>query len=265
MTTVRICLSLLAANMRGELQYRANFLVMTLVGLALEGIGFAVIWVMLSRFGNIGGWTLGEMAYLYGFLTLTSSFTTVVFSFSPGFQWLVREGQFDRYLVRPLPPLLQLMTSRLHVPNVGPCLGGCALFIVANSLVHIDWSPLALSYMVLAIVGSCLLQAAIHLILTGLVFRLLSTGMLFYIATGLFRYGYYPLKIYPGALRFFLTFIFPIAFMGYLPATVLLNRTGEIGIPAVFAYLAPLAGIIWLAPAYWFFHRQIRYYQSAGH
>ena len=264
MPLVRIGLRLLVANLRGELQYRANFLLMIVVGLAFEGTGFAVLWVMLLRFGTIGGWTLGEMAYLYGLLTVTSSVTTLVFSFSPGFPWVIREGQFDRYLVRPLPPLLQLITSRIHVPNLGPLLGGLVVFIVATTLVRVDWSLTALLYLLLAMVGSCLLQAATHLVLAGLVFRMLSTGMLAQIVSDVARYGYYPLKIYVSPLRLFLTFVFPAAFMGYLPASVLLNRTGEIGIPALFAFLAPLAGIIWCVPAYLFFHRQIRFYQSTG-
>lgn len=265
MALIRISVSLLAANLRGELQYRANFLVMTIVGLAFECTGLAVIWVMLTRFGTLGGWTLGDMAYLYGFLMLTSSITTLVFSFSGGFPWLVREGQFDRYLVRPLPPLVQLITARIHVPNIGTLLAGLILFIAANTLVRVDWSLGAAAYLALALAGSCLLQAAFHLVIDGLVFRLLSTGMLFNLVSDLGRYGYYPLKIFTSPLRLFLTFILPYAFMGYLPATVLLNRTREISIPAIFAYLAPLAGVVCVVPAYWFFHRQIRHYQSAGH
>jgi ABC-2 type transport system permease protein len=238
---------------------------MSIAGLVIEGTGLAVVWTMLSRFNTIRGWTFSEMLYLYGFLMLTSSFTTLVFSFSPGFQWVVREGQFDRYLVRPLPPLVQLMTSRLHVPNVGPFLGGVIIFIAANTLVRIDWSPATGLYLILALIGSCLLQAAFNLVIAGLTFRLLSTNVLFNLVSNLFRFTYYPLTIFTSPLRFFLTFILPFAFMGYLPATVLLNRTGEISIPVIFAYLAPLAGIILVVPGYWFFSRQIRYYQSAGH
>ena len=267
MTVLRICLSLVAANVRGELQYRTNFLVMMLTGLVWDGTSFAVIWVTLSRFHTIGGWTLGELAFLYGLLLFESSISTLIFSFSQGsmFEWLVREGQFDRYLVRPLPLLLQLITSRLHVPILGSMLGGITLCLVANTMVHIDWSPAALAYLLLAMVGCCLLQSGIYLLVDSLAFRFLGTGMLFAMIGDFSKYGNYPLKIYAVSLRFFLTFVFPLAFMGYFPAAVLLNHTAELSVPAIVAYLAPLVGVIWFIPSYLLFQHEVRNYQSAGH
>lgn len=264
---VRICLSLLAANIRGELQYRANFVIMMVTGLVWDGTAFVVIWVTLSRFHTIGGWTLGELAFLYGLLLFTGSVTTLVFSFSQGgaFEWLVREGRFDRYLVRPLPPLLQLIMSRVHVPILGSMLGGATLFLVANSMVRVDWSVGMVAYLLLALAGCCLLNAAIHLFGAALVFRFLSTGMILSVIGDFSRYGNYPLKIYQAPVRLALTFVLPLAFMGYFPAAVLLNRPGELSVPPLVAYLAPLAGVLWFVPAYLVFQREMRQYQSAGH
>jgi ABC-2 type transport system permease protein len=61
------------------------------------------------------------------------------------------------------------------------------------------------------------------------------------------------------------TFVVPLAFAAYLPATVLLGRTGELEIAPLLAYLAPLAGVVWLAIAIRVFNSQIGNYQSAGH
>ena len=228
MTSMRICLSLVAANLRGELQYRMNFLLMLLVGLAWDGTAFLVIWVTLSNFHTIGGWTLGDLTFLYGLLLFAGGLTTLIFSFSQQgiFEWLVREGTFDRYLVRPLSPLLQLITLRTHVPILGSILGGATLLLIGGSHARIDWSPLLVGYLALSIGGSCLLQSAIYLVVDSLAFRLLSTGMLMGVIGDFGRYGNYPLKIYTGQVRFFLTFILPQAFMGYFPATVLLHRRG---------------------------------------
>jgi ABC-2 type transport system permease protein len=62
-----------------------------------------------------------------------------------------------------------------------------------------------------------------------------------------------------------LTFALPIAFVAYLPATVLLGRTGELSIHPLFAYLAPLAGAIVFTLAARFWLSEIRHYQSSGH
>jgi ABC-2 type transport system permease protein len=57
----------------------------------------------------------------------------------------------------------------------------------------------------------------------------------------------------------------PLAFVAYVPATVLLDRTGELSIPVWVAYLAPLVGVVWFALAYRFFAHELRHYQSSGH
>ena len=66
MTTVRITASLWLAGVRGALEYRADFLLMALMGLVRQGTGIALMWVILERFETIAGWTLGEVAFLYG-------------------------------------------------------------------------------------------------------------------------------------------------------------------------------------------------------
>ena len=66
MATISISISLWVASLRGELQYRANFLIMALMGIVYQCTGFAFIWVVLARFQALAGWTLGEVAFLYG-------------------------------------------------------------------------------------------------------------------------------------------------------------------------------------------------------
>jgi ABC-2 type transport system permease protein len=267
MTTVRICLALVAANLRAELQYRANFVLMLVVGLAWDGTAFLVIWVTLTHFHAIGGWSLSELTFLYGLQLFSAGLTTLAFGFAQQniFEWLVREGEFDRYLVRPLAPLLQLITSRIHVPILGSLLGSATLLLIGATHIHVEWSPLTVGYLGWAISGACLMQAAIYLCVNSLVFRLLSVGMLTNVIGDFSKYGNYPLKIYTGPVRFFLTFILPQAFMGYFPVTVLLHRTGELRVPSIVAYLSPLAGLLCVVPAYFLFTYQLRNYQSAGH
>ena len=66
-------------------------------------------------------------------------------------------------------------------------------------------------------------------------------------------------------MPFLLTFGIPVAFRAYFPATVLLGRTGDLQVQPIFAYGAPLAGVVWMALALYVFHRGMPNYQSAGH
>jgi ABC-2 type transport system permease protein len=181
-------------------------------------------------------------------------------------EWIIRSGDFDRYLIRPLPPFLQIMVERLRVSSFGDLLGGVFLFFAASRLVPVDWSPPALIYLALAILGGCLLESALKICASMLAFRFLQVGnAVFLVETVFSNFGNYPLKIFGGSLEFLLTFVFPLAFVAYFPATVLLAKTGELRVAPIFALLAPLAGAIWFAFALLVWKNEMRHYQSAGH
>lgn len=77
-------------------------------------------------------------------------------------------------------------------------------------------------------------------------------------------YGNYPLSIFGSFFTWTFTFLIPLAFVAYLPATVLLDRTAELQLAPAFAYAAPLAGLVWLGVAIRVFNSQLGSYQSAG-
>src|SRR5258706_670490 len=135
---IGITLSMWAASVRGELQYRANFLIMALMGIVYQCTGFAFIWVVLARFQALAGWPLGEVAFLYGLRLLMHSLNGALTGGLYSLEWKGRPGEFDRYLVRPLPPLLQLLCERIHVCTVGDLIGGPALFPTGAPPVLVD-------------------------------------------------------------------------------------------------------------------------------
>src|SRR3954453_14853398 len=150
---VAMMLSLWAASIRSELQYRANFLIMVVMGLIYQGTGFAFIWVVLSHFQVVGGWTLGDIAFLYGLRLMMHAVSVLVSGNIRRLDRQIRYAEFDRYLLRPLPPLWQIMSQGVQVNAFGDLIGGVALFLVATTLVAVDWTPAVVLYLALAIMG----------------------------------------------------------------------------------------------------------------
>jgi len=148
---LNITFAMLAAAFRGQMQYRVNFVLQVIFGLGYQGTGFIFIWVVLSRFQALAGWSLGQIAFLYGLRLTTHGLFVSLFGSLSELDEQIREGKFDRYLVRPLNPLLQIMATEVRVSAVGDILGGVALFLAANALVRVDWSPAAIAYFLLAI------------------------------------------------------------------------------------------------------------------
>ena len=259
-------LDLAAAAFRSRMQYRVNFATMVVFGLVYQLTGFVFIWVVLTRFTAIGGWTLGEIAFLYGLRLLVHAIQGVLFGGMSRVRNMVRLGEFDRYLVRPLSPFLQAISMNLPSAIFGDLIGGIVLFATANALVGIDWSPAALGYLVLALLGGVLVEAALQLIVTAMSFRFLETGALAFFVDDLFnQFGNYPTKIFGGLTQALLTWAVPVAFVAYFPASVLLGRTDELSVSPAIAYAAPLFGVAWFGFAYWLWRHEMRLYKSSGH
>lgn len=266
LNTARIMASLWVAGLRGGLEYRVDFLLQALMGLVWQGTGFILIWVILARFDTLAGWTLGEIALLYGMRMAMLGLCGLATGNIWGLQSLVRRGEFDRYLVRPIHPVLQLLTLRVPMSAFGDLFGGVVLIAVAASRLDLAWTPAMVLYLLLALAGGALVLLAVRLLFVSFAFRAITVYGLMGIIDDLFnQFGTYPLSIFNTTVQWLLTFVMPVAFMAYFPTAVLLQRTGELNVVPLLAYAAPLAGVVWLAIALWVFRREMRNYQSAGH
>lgn len=266
MATLNICFALWIAAFKGTIQYRANFIIGVVMGLIYQCTGFVFIWVVLSRFQNVGGWTLGEIAFLYGLRlmmhALNGFFSGALFNL----EWNVRQGDFDRFLVRPLAPLLQLLSQHPPSSAMGDLIGGIGLFIAATRLVSITWSASALIYLILAIIGGTLIEFALRILASSLSFRFLAADPAMFLIDDIFsNFGNYPLTIFGNVLQFLLTFGLPLAFVAYFPAIVLLNRGSELHVHPALAYGAPVVGVLWMIASVMVFQHEMRSYKSAGH
>lgn len=165
-----------------------------------------------------------------------------------------------------MPPLVQLLTRRVRLSSLGDLAGGVVLLSVASASAPVDWSPGAVCFLVLAVVGGALVEGSLQLAASALVFRMKRVSPIKFAIDMIFSdFGNYPLKIFGPVAGFGLTFVFPLAFVAYLPATVLMDREEELAVPEWLAWGAPGIGVALLYAAYRFWERQSRHYESSGH
>ncbi len=261
----RLSWELVTASIRGQMQYRFNFLIDVAFGLVFSSIGFVFIWVVLGRFEAIGGWTLGEVALLYGMRLTSHGLWTVNFSRLFAIDRIVRDGEFDRMLIRPMPMMLQLMYGSFRMATLGDLLGGVVILGIALTQVPIDWSAGKLILFACALVGGAMLDGAFQLGPAAMTFRMLMSMPVRGLFDDIFgRFSGYPTSIFDRGARFLLMWIVPVAFVAWVPATVLLDRTDELPFPGWLAWFSPLADLSCIAIAGWLFVRESRHYQSSG-
>lgn len=262
---VAITLALASASMRSEFQYRANAISSVIGGVLYQLTGFLVVFIIVNRFGSLGGWSLGEITFLYGMRLTSHGIFYLCFSQLFELDRVLISGEFDRFLVRPISPLLQMFTRKLRVNCFGDLLGGAALLIASAPRLDMTWSPLLVGFLVLAVIGGALVEGSVQVTLSSLSFRWLNTMAVRTTANEVFnQYGNYPQRIFPTLLQYTLTFALPVAFVAYFPASALLDRTDDLIVPGWLAWLAPLVGLAVFLLALRIWHRASRGYQSSG-
>ncbi len=231
-----------------------------------ESSGIIIIYFSLLKFGSINGWNPDELFFLFSFIFLTYGLFILCFTGLRDFEQLVQTGEFDRFLLRPRPLLLQVMAwDSDYFAAIGQGGLGLVLFIGSASRVHVDWTILNVGYAALSIAGGVFIQAAIFLITASASFFFVKTGnlreMFYYNAR---KFAGYPIGIFPKIIQQAMIYIVPFAFINYFPAQFFLRKADMSHFWTGFLYLTPLVGplLFCLALALWKFG--VKHYSSTG-
>ena len=75
------------AAIHGAMQYKVNLWVGIATGVVYQGTGFAFVWVVLQRFPSLAGWTLAQVAFLYGLRLVAHAAWLVPMHALVGIEW----------------------------------------------------------------------------------------------------------------------------------------------------------------------------------
>ena len=93
---------LVGARIRGQLQYRVSFALNTTAAFFLTFIDFIVVLVLFSHFQVLDGWSLQEIALLYGLSGIGIAIADMLIGHIDAIHLDIRSGQFDVVLLRAL-------------------------------------------------------------------------------------------------------------------------------------------------------------------
>lgn len=248
------------------LEYRLNFFIWLAFSLVLHGTAVVTIWVMMQRFPVMNGWHWQEVIFLYALFMLAHTVNNTLFFTVGNVPYDIQEGRFDRYMVRPLNPLFQVISQPGQIwPD--EILIAIVFFAVVQGLVHLQWSWAAVALLFGAMAGGALIDFAIQLAVATLSFWVIRLDTLRWVVMSLENdFTRYPISIYNRAVQIVLAYVFPFAFMNYFPATTLLHKTmdGDYAVNPALGWLTPVVGAVWFGAAYWFWKRGLNRYQSTG-
>ena len=158
------------AALRAQLQYRVNFWTTLMGGVAYQGTQLLFLGVLLGKFGLIGGWGFPEVAFVFAMRLASHALYVVPFGSLRLLDEMVRDGEFDRVLLRPVNPFLQLVTRWFPLMSLGDALLGAGALIIFSWQAPIDWTGAKVVYLLLAVVGGGLVETGIQTFFCGLSF-----------------------------------------------------------------------------------------------
>ena len=260
-----IYMRLALASIRARMEYKASFFVFLFAIVLFYLAQLGVLVVIIARFKEIHGWTMGDMAFLYGLLTFSQGFTTLFFNALVNFDQTLINGEFDRNLVRPLSPLGQVIFSRFEASTIAHMVIGSFALYYGAKLSGIDWTTKKMLFLPLVILGGVLIQGAIRLFVTAVAFWTLRNSALVHtVVYSSKEFVVYPVTIYNYGVQFFLTFLFPVAFINFYPAQFFLEKTGDNLFNPVLQMLTPVVGIVLFSFSLLAWRTGVNHYQSSG-
>ena len=257
---VRLAGTFLRVGVMNEMQYRINFFLQLLQSLLTVGTGLVILAVIFSKTNDLAGWTRPQLLAVMGVFTLVGG---VIRTFiQPNMQRVVndvREGKLDFALTKPADSQLLVSVREIRFWELTDVLVGLVVLIVAL----VQMRPATQWYDLVAFVA-LLLSGLVSiycfwLMLASASFWLVRINEVQELFDGLFRAGQYPVGIYPGWLRYGLTFIIPLAFAITVPAEAVTGRLAWQSVAVMIGFT-----IVLLAVSRWCWKRGLRRYGGAS-
>ncbi len=246
--------ALIKTNIKSALADKSNFIIMSLFMTANNLVWFVIWWIFFAVAGDINGWSLEDVARLFGITAFAYGIGFVFFGGATHMAQIIADGYLDIHLGRPRPALLSLMFSRSQPEGVGDALSGIILiFTLGNATFLQGIGALGLSLLVAVIVVS--VAVAINSLIFWTGGKTSISDLLF---DNFINLSTMPQHGLPVVFKIILFTVVPAGFVAFLPAALLrsFSWTGFLAMIAA-AILAPII-------ANWIFERGLRRYTSGN-
>jgi ABC-2 type transport system permease protein len=253
---------LFGQQLKAILEYQTDFFIMIVAAVLTQLLGIVFLQVVYARIPDINGWGFWEVAFMYAMIYMTEGFGSLFFEGTWRLGGLVHRGDLDVYLLRPVSPVLQVITTGVGMNGIGNiAVGG---IIVAQALTQMDvhWHPGKIAAAVLLFASAVAIRVAINLAANTTAFWVKNAGNAFPLMIhNMSEFAKYPITIYALGIRLLVAVAIPFAMISYVPAYVLSGKSAGF---SWYWLLPPVAAVYCAAVAYGLLRVGLRKYESVG-
>ena len=250
---------------RSGMTYRASFVFTVFGNLLMTGLDFVGILLMFTQVDSLGGWSLPEIAMLYGLSVTSFGIADMLLGSMDVLGARMRDGSFDVLLVRPVPVLAQVGADRFALRRLGRIAQGVVVLGWALSSVDVEWTAVKVLLVPVMVLSGAAIFSAVFV--AGAAFQIFAQDAAE--VQNAFTYGgttllQYPPTVFGKDLVRGATFMLPLAFVNWVPAAHILDRPYPIGLPGWASFASPLVAVGCCALAGLAWRTGLRSYRSTG-
>jgi viologen exporter family transport system permease protein len=241
----------LRVGVMGEMAYPANFFAHLFDSVLELGTALAGLALIFAHTATLGGWRPDELVALVGVYFLVGGVIGLIIQ--PGMEQLteaVRDGTLDFTLTKPEDAQLLVSIWRVEIWKAVDIGLGFAVLAVGLARLGERVGLRQAAAFAAALVAGAVIVYSFWLILATTAFWLVRVENILVIFQSVYEAGRWPVNIYPGWLRFALTFLIPVAFAITVPAQALAGRLTWpvlVGAGVFAAVLFTAARVFWRA------------------
>ncbi|WP_079170361.1 ABC transporter permease [Mangrovactinospora gilvigrisea] len=250
---------------RSALVYRLNFVLVVVVGLLVNGVEFIGIVFMFMNVPALGGYSLPEVALLYGASGTALGLCDLLFGSIEKIGSRIRDGSLDTFLVRPVRLYPQAAADQFALRRLNRLIqaGGVLVYGLVAADVHWTWGR-ALMIPVMLICGTAIFEGVFTL---GAAFQFWAQDAAE--VQNAFTYGgnyltQYPPTVFAKEMVRGAVFVIPLAFVDWWPALYVLGKPDPLGLPAWTHFLSPVVAGAFCGIAALAWRAAVRGYRSTG-
>jgi ABC-2 type transport system permease protein len=228
-------------------------------------VNFILMWIMISPFDTMNGWTAFEVMLLYAVSLTAYGFGGAFFFFV---RWSLRvdipSGSFDDVLLKPMNPLPYLVMKNINLGYITHLTLSITMLVVCITNLGIAVTWLTVLYLVGTIACGALIYGAMFLLITGPMFLMTKAESLSSILSFFRESSWYPISIFPRFMQIIMTVILPYGMINFFPVQPLLGKQDYLMFGEYIVWLVPVFTVVFYAIAVWFFNFCVKRYKSTG-
>ncbi len=225
MNYLRLFAVFFRVSLMGELAYRVNFFVQLFQSILSLGISLIGLAVIFSYTDTLGGWRPDEVLALVGVYLLVGGIISLIIQ--PAMEELidsVRHGTLDFALTKPEDAQLIISIRRVEIWSLIDIMMGLGVLVTALVRMGERVGGGEAAIFILMLLAGGVIIYSFWLILATLSFWFVRVENILVVFQSMFEAGRWPISLYPGWLRYGLTFVIPVAFAVTVPAEALTGR-----------------------------------------